>query len=509
MDVNPMTPITSVKVLKSVPLDKSYKDTLDFSSVSSQIDYFSSKTKYTFTNLTPIRLQNAIRLPITADKLYECNYLMFQNANFSNKWFYAFITEIKFIGVNICEVYFEIDVLQTWQFDITIKPSFVEREHTNNDTIGSNIIAENLELGEYVINSNIKTSMLNELWVLLGTTVSIGELTPVTGGAILGVYSGIRYYAYPLSNIADINTTLQMLVAEGKADAIISVSMIPRCLLPLGSSGGMISNPVIQTHDIVIDKINNLDGYTPKNNKLLTYPYCLLSVINHQGNHAEYYQEYFTGGQANFTLTGNIGADCTCVLYPKNYKGAESNLNEMIQLGNFPQCSYNTDTFKIWLAQNTVSQVISGVSNGVTIVGGAMSGNPFAITGGVIGIANQLATVYQHSILPPQARGNINGSGVNVAIGSQNFEILRLSIREEYARIIDEFFSAYGYATHRVKVPNIKGRASWNYVKTIDSKVVGSIPFGDIEKIRTILDNGVTFWHGDYVGDYTRNNPII
>ena len=67
----------------------------------------------------------------------------------------------------------------------------------------------------------------------------------------------------------------------------------------------------------------------------------------------------------------------------------------------------------------------------------------------------------------------------------------------------------YGYATEEVKVPNIKTRTSWNYVKTRNSKITGSVPFEDIERMKKVYDNGVTFWHGEYIGDYSRNNSPI
>lgn len=67
----------------------------------------------------------------------------------------------------------------------------------------------------------------------------------------------------------------------------------------------------------------------------------------------------------------------------------------------------------------------------------------------------------------------------------------------------------FGYATNRVKIPNMNGRQSWNYVKTNDCKIVGSVPFNDISRIKEMFNNGVTFWHGDFVGDYNRSNNIV
>ena len=81
-----------------------------------------------------------------------------------------------------------------------------------------------------------------------------------------------------------------------------------------------------------------------------------------------------------------------------------------------------------------------------------------------------------------------------------------ITIRSQFAKRIDHFWSKYGYPINDNKVPNITGRPSWNFVKTQGAVVVGSVPFDDIVKIKSTLNNGITFWHGDYVGDYGRSN---
>ena len=108
--ISPIVPANTVHILRNVPLDNSYQDTLDFTSVSAQTTYFLSKVKYSNVNITPVRMQNKIRVDKTADHLYDCNYIMFNNANYEGKWFYAFITSIDFINTNMAEISFELDV---------------------------------------------------------------------------------------------------------------------------------------------------------------------------------------------------------------------------------------------------------------------------------------------------------------------------------------------------------------------------------------------------------------
>ena len=85
-----------------------------------------------------------------------------------------------------------------------------------------------------------------------------------------------------------------------------------------------------------------------------------------------------------------------------------------------------------------------------------------------------------------------------------------MSIKKEYARIIDNYFSMFGYKINRVKVPNITGRSNWNYVKTINCNFDGNIPQTDLNIIRAMFNNGVTLWHNpSTIYDYSNSNNIV
>lgn len=507
MNVVPLTPITAVKVLRNVPLDSSYKDTLDFSGVSAQIAYFTSKAKFSWNNLTPVRLQNALRLPENADNLYDCNYLMFQNSNFGTKWFYAFITSIEYVNPNMSIVNFELDVWQTWQFDITIKPSFVVREHTNNDSIGANLVPENIELGDY------RYGRYSGPGFLISYTINIASTVDSSGSGVNGdmygkVYSGLQYNYFATAEQA--NQFIAGIVSAGKGDSIVGISMVPTEFKPNDS----ITGKTIPHYTVSKEKkYDNIDGYVPKNNKLFTYPYNFLMVTNHQGTTAEYHYEYFEHNSCTFDYYGDATLNPQAVLIPQDYKQSvtestppyDANPNEKIVMDGFPQCAFATDTFKAWLAQNASSTAISTLSSAMAAGVGVASGNPVAAAAGVLGVGNVIAKVADTSVLPPQAHGS-TGSAAMITNGLKQFSFCPVFIRAEFARIIDDYFSMFGYATHRTKVPNITGRPSWNYVKTIDAKIVGSVPFGDMERIKQMFNDGVTFWHGDWVGDYARNN---
>ena len=144
-------PNTTVRLLTGVPLDNTYAHTLYFANKSSQTSYFESKTKAgcLLSNLSYQRYtKGSLRIQKLADDIYDCNYMMFQNTAYGNKWFYAFINNIEYVSNTVCEITYEIDVIQTWFFDVTLLQSFVEREHSATDVAGDNIVPEPVPLGE-------------------------------------------------------------------------------------------------------------------------------------------------------------------------------------------------------------------------------------------------------------------------------------------------------------------------------------------------------------------------
>ena len=137
-----------------------------------------------------------------------------------------------------------------------------------------------------------------------------------------------------------------------------------------------------------------------------------------------------------------------------------------------------------------------------------IGGMPIAVAAGLVSITAILASVATHATLPNQAKGT-QGNSAMVALNLKDFAFMHMHIRSEFAEIIDEYWNVYGYPTHRVKLPNISTRPHWNYVKTMNVNIVGSVPVDDMAKIKSIYNNGITFWKkGGEVGNYSLDNSI-
>ena len=96
---------SKVILAKNIRLDRDYQNTTDYSeanlllALQSQTHFVASKTECSF-----IREENAIYLEIPYGTALTANYLAFQNPDYSNKWFFAFIDSVEYIGEKILKL---------------------------------------------------------------------------------------------------------------------------------------------------------------------------------------------------------------------------------------------------------------------------------------------------------------------------------------------------------------------------------------------------------------------
>lgn len=342
-----IAPDTIVKIMKNVPLDNTYDHTVWFASKVAQETYFSGSgvVKYTLSKQSYQRTyKNKIRVEVTADNLYDCNYMAFQNTAYGNKWFYAFITEVEYVNNVTSEITYEIDVMQTYRFDIIIGECFVEREHVTDDTVGANTIAEPIDCPEceviqtkelyfnrWRIAINFVPSTLNLIamaifnWcqrIASHIDTEIASATNTFQEGLLkfvkslnGILSSTAFSLFPnnrgelrehqytgmipyLTNdyiqegvggnvstiIGDINDKIDAMNATG--GSVCCVYQVPEELIT-----GFDNSAVFQIEDTWFSPINKFfyinsvtpAYYTPKNNKLFTSPYTYMKVENKQG----------------------------------------------------------------------------------------------------------------------------------------------------------------------------------------------------------------------------------
>lgn len=522
-------PQSIINICSGVKLNPSYEHTIYFASATAQQNYFAGKVVKTFPAYSYLRKSWSIKVESNMEQAKTWTYLFFQNG--TGKIYYYFITNIEYISDTVVELFLELDVLQTYHFDYDLLSCFVEREHVADDTLGSNTMDENLDLGELVTYSDHRVD-LSELCILVMAsyepmTTNAENTTKVYASNYNGIFSGLGIYAVDSKDWQPWGVKLDQLNA--KLDGIVSMWMYPKKLVTLADeeswTNGVVCHGVKSVANFNETYTRNTtlaDEYKPRNNKLYCYPYNFLYVSNNQGGSAVYRYERFGAventGELAFKICGALSPEGSVMLYPLNYNGKTLNNEEGLTLGNFPTCAWNQDMYKLWMAQNQNTQNFALASAGASIVAGVgtMAVTGLSGVGGVAGaglvasgvsqIGSLMAQRKDMEIQPPQARGNHSAS-VNVVNGFQTFTIEKKCVSKYNASIIDSYFDLYGYTTHAVKVPNRAVRENWTYTKTVGCHITGNICTEDQQKIESIYNNGITFWmDGDNIGNYALSN---
>lgn len=528
-------PNSTLHLLSNVPISD-YINQLDFDSEMEQTSYFMSKAVFTDTDYTYLRKYSSIRVKYPADSLYNVCYAMFRNTNYGGKWFYAFVRDVVYYNNEMSDIILELDEWQTWQFRIKIQPSFVEREHVANDTFGLHLLDEGLATGDYTTNQ-FQFIDFSECWIAVNTTVSFqGEdFIPANGSIIDGVYSGTQTYVFDSSQ--SLGLTLYYLADQGRSDAVVGMYMLPKELAPNLSDGDYLHDYGRQYDNNLkvynIPQLNTVDGYVPKNNKLLTYPYrvCVLSATTGGATKIRY--EFMNTPQV--AVQGNKTAAGSAIMYPLNYKNVYKNVGEGVQLESHQQCQWIQDTFMNWMATQGIKNqyqyenaelysLKSGMDQQINNLAG-LAKNP--LTRGWSSAVESVKDYSQmeldiwfnqamversinmereiFSMIPPAARGTVSGSPL-IAADKYGFMIENRSITRQQAQVIDSYFEMYGYRVSLLKDIDYKSRPFWNYVRTSGVIITGCIPRRSLDVIKNMFNNGVTMWHDDDLGNYNRNN---
>lgn len=671
-----IAPQTDVYLLNT-PLHSDGVNTLTWSSETRQYNYFYSRRVFTLTNFYYQRKDFALKVEIPVDELYgKIDYIMYRNNAYTNKWFYAFIDDIVYVNDTTSLIYIRTDEFQTWYFDIQFNPSFVVREHTNDDTIGANRTDEGLGLGAYVTNkketmwtatdyprigvlmpvnkntieqystagsATIANSpdasanwcvvdyqqffnatgwtgyvIFDAIQIVDGDTtqtmyqiskvssateaqnldtenrigyqvvvpsyvgISFNDLPPVYNGStwqhsflLVATQTGgtvtTESYATYLShnvlgynfmagelNVGQVQEWIDTLNAQSLSDDIGALYLIPPTSCGVPETG---TNGTVKKKSKTFTLVNTINGYTPKNKKLFCYPFNIVKVHNASDSSRVLQPElFYTYGTCGFSFWSSFHPNCTVIGVPVNYAGAAEALEYAVNSAKYPLARARYNGFQNYMGIHSAERniaIASGVVNTAMsaipfLLGGIGAQNPLvqkdpwdmwtnslnynrqyalgrhsAIRGwdtggtvsaerrtkGLVDNAFRLANTLAEDNAKQNERfgtiGSIDNNNLN-AVNAINIYIEQQTITYDYAKRIDDFFSMYGYKTNQLKTPNITGRLNWNYVQVANANITGAIPNDSMDRIRAMLESGVTFWHNPstYM-DYSQANTIV
>lgn len=397
---------------------------------------------------------------------------------------------------------------------------------------------------------------------------------------VQGLFTGCRFYKHVCDDESeadnihdDIGTMLGSWSQQLREEDVIDIYTVPSICLGQQGSSDQIG---YDSSGSLIRIPSRFDNYTPKNKKLFMYPFSYLMLTTHSGDSAIYRWEYFegtTGSPCEFDLEGTFigGGEVRC--FPKSYNGQSDNVDSGVIINNFPKNAASYDSYQAWIAAGGtnrldndrlvtsfkgVGAIMGSVESVANLLGAGMPnpttttttrtnasgstssssrvtnsvtdrnpvstfGSASGVVGGVmssIGGLIEAKNNMDYKFLDAQYHPNIvvgkPTACLPVAARDLGTYFFHTHVRDDEAKRIDDFFTCYGYAINRVKIPTITGRRYWNFIQTENAVIGGNMPSSSKEAIGRIFDSGITFWHnGDEIGNYQQsvsdgsiNNPI-
>lgn len=573
-----VVPETRMIIFKGVPLDPDYQHTIWFETEAMQREYFrmdngvfsyAKGTCRAFGSLTYQRNTRNIRLPVNQQDILEYNYFMYLNQAYGDKRFYGFILDTIYINDNCTEIVWQMDVLQSYLFDFELKECLVEREHSATDEIGDNVTPEDIDVSNYKIQNENRAYMHCEQGVddvnftkhdmvyFLANVDRYDIDTDVYFNDVWNVYCACGIAWFDVMN-EDHNGNTQLdsminwidsLTSGGREDAIIAGWQVPYRFYEFCLYNETVGWPD-PYETVTLSRSSTIDGYVPKNNKLFTYPYCFVRVFSYNADSKDYRWELCCSddrdaGEMKFTVCVSPVPVPSMSTWPEHYgysdnnlveKGIAYNQAERVTVTDFPQMAYNIDAYKSWLSQQPYGIVYdekgpvaaATYSIGYTL-GHFFAGAATAATN-IRRQANNAASTstdiksYWHEAIKAMRDANElkNYSGscaMSTQLQDNDFHYYQMTVRANEAKIIDDYFTYFGYNTMRLKVPNTGSRKYWNYVKTANCMLESGNHFNDTDAatisipadvqsdIQAIFNKGITLWHGPYfVNEYNEHD---
>jgi len=544
---------SQIILAKNINIDKQYTNVLSYSEAE-MIELCRQNQIANSNSFSFLRPNGTILVDFPYADCLDANYMAFQNPDYSNKWFFAWIDDVIYKGDKNCELRFTIDAWSTWYDRWTRKPCYVIREHTNDDTIGLNTVPENIDVGEMIAETETEDSTYTSdtaYYIAVQSSWKIKDGSDGTGTESdkgsqfsgISVYNksvfGTELFLIKITNTNDfVNLGLFLLRtnSDGHIADVDNIFILPDISVSqasLTSHSASVGDKsftfytipysiTAKTFNSIVLRPSSYSGITIKNNKCFCYPYSYIQISNNQGSTNIYKYEDFANSNCTFENQFSVSIGGSGRIVPLNYKGMVTNDDEALPLGKYPTCGWSSDAFTNWLTQNSVNLA---VSNAMSIVGsGASYSNltgkkqseqisgaqniGISIAGEIAGTIGQFRTA---SLMPNISGGQPTGD-VSYAMDRICFTIRQMRSKNEYMKIIDDYFTRFGYAVKRIKTANITGRRYWNYVEISSSDEIGygDVPSKYMETINNACRRGVTIWHEhDKVGDYSLQNSII
>lgn len=539
-----------------VPWNSDLKNVQSYTSRAEQISTIQGLLIHTYEHINIIRRDSDLILKGVNEDLTQCNYLMYQNKDISNKWYFAFIDNVQYNSLNSVIISHAIDVWQTYQFDITYYKNLILRSHVAKatDIVGRWLAPEPISVApeferkhnvfndiswtpQYVLHStsvynpNTKkyeykgsgtgASLSAEYGIFVDSDTDVqdvvkkyGKLSPAEAlksdnddeysNWIADLLTGqIESFEKSLNNAVKLISTTSISQLQDHRNELIGLYAIP-AWVHSGTNKYATNN--IKKKDVTtkLPTTTLACGYAPRNKKMLSSLCKAYLFYNENGFKLPLKPELFTSDTPVFTVKATELSTNSFLLQIGSYADYTAKTNKI---------SYNCENRLGYDANTGLDKVLNTLTSVVGVVNAVGSVASQAFAGNVGGAVQGAVGAVQQSINMIDALGQ---RGVNTGASGDIMSITEkrampvfadVSPTEAQCRYIDDYLDVYGYAINEIgKISSyMNNRSNWNYIQVANCNIKVSAPNDDFNKLKQMFESGVTIWHKNF-GDYDQSN---
>ena len=263
-----------------------------------------------------------------------------------------------------------------------------------------------------------------------------------------------------------------------------------------GSLGDLVKTYSVKT-------INDVTSITHEP-KLHIYPYLFHKV--YYGGSSLVIKNNMLQNTSKVKAFQGLSSDFSSLLINESLKNSSLNDNENILSNQTPNyVTLITDAWKNYMSANRSSRTSGYITAGLQVAIGAgvtvATGGLGALVGGgatisgVASIANKMSKEQDIKNTPDDVKQFAGDMGVSPFVDEFFAKFVTYEITAEFKQKLFKFFQMYGYKSNAFKVPDVKSRYYYNYIKTNDVNLTADLNQDIIQKLKSIYNNGVTVWH--------------
>lgn len=369
--------------LVNVPWNNDYRDIVRFANRAALDTYIDSLAPagISIDKISYAKPNQPVRINVPFNKVYKYNYIRVSapvqpvTPADENRKYYYFITDVRYLAPNATEIVVQLDVWQTFGYDVQFGNCYVERGHIGiantkqMDFYGNDYLTvpEGLDTGgEYnnVHRENREIAHASKMNVIAISTVDLladpgtvddPKLKSAPGSISGNIPSGASYYIWQNSTTFR-NWLISMQDKPWVTQGIIMIYVTP----PLSDFGITVSwgagnNPAImssaansKTTSLLTDWrnntsiMNNISTRYRHLRKFWTYPYMAIELTTWSATPIIVKPESWMNDNATVTeYLSAVMPGAKYLAFPANYNSSDASRGEQFnmatQVSNFPQ----------------------------------------------------------------------------------------------------------------------------------------------------------------------------